>query len=75
MLWYNIDFVICGSLKCMCTAMSYYYFFFKKEKNLILRVGRLLKKKKKVIVLLFIFEIFLGSLIFRKDKTFVLKVM
>ena len=56
MLWYNIDFVICGSLKCMCTAVSYLFIFLEKEKNLILKVGRLLKKK--VTVLLFIFEFF-----------------
>ena len=56
MLWYNIDFVICGSLKCMCTIVSYLFIFLEKEKNLILKVGRL--SKKKVTVLLFIFEFF-----------------
>ena len=50
-------------------------FFFKKREKPYFEGWKTLKKKKKVIVLLFIFEIFLGSLIFRKDKTFVLKVM
>ena len=37
--WYNIDFVICGSLKCMCMVVSYLFIKKKKEeKNLILRV-------------------------------------
>ena len=67
-LWYNIDFVICGSLKCMCTVVSYLFIFLEKEKNLILKVGRLLKKK--VTVLLFIFEFFEVRWFSVKIKTF-----
>ena len=69
-LWYNIDFVICGSLKCMCTAVSYLFIYFKKEKNLTLRVGRLSKKGCTFIY----FWIFWGSSILCKDKTFGSKV-
>ena len=32
-LWYNIDFVICGSLKCMCTVVSYLFLFFLKREK------------------------------------------
>ena len=41
--WYNIDFLICGSLKFMCMVVGFHLIFFKK-KNLILRVGRPSKK-------------------------------
>ena len=43
--WYNIDFLICGSLKFICMAVGFYLVFCLKDKNLILRVGRPLKKR------------------------------
>ena len=48
MFWYNLDFIICGSLKYMCIIVIILFYLKKKKNiNLILRVGRL----KKVIVL------------------------
>ena len=75
MLWYNIDFVNMRFFKVYVYGCELFIYFLKKREKPYFEGWETLKKKKKVIVVLFIFEIFLGSSIFRKDKTFVLKVM
>ena len=56
--WYNIDFVICSSLKSMCIVVGFYLILiFFKEKTLF---WGLVDPKKKVLVLLFILKFFRG---------------
>ena len=53
--WYNIDFVICSSLKSMCIVVGFYFFL--KRKPYFEGWETL---KKKVLVLLFILKFFRG---------------
>ena len=56
--WYNIDFVICGSLKSMCIVMGVFYFYFLKREKPYFEGWETLKKI--VFVLLFILKFFRG---------------
>ena len=58
MFWYNIDFVICGSLKSMCIVVGFYFFL--KRKPYFKEPHKVWETLKKTFVLLFILKFFRG---------------
>ena len=71
--WYNIDFVICGSLKSMCMVVGFYFFL--KRKRYFKEPHKVWETLKKNSCTFIYFKIFQGSPILLKDKIFVSRVM